>query len=474
MTDPTEPGRHEPVDTTADLADRAWLRTQLDPVVGAVPGDGWSAIAQRVDGAEAPSQRRRGRALRLAAAVVALIALAGAIALTVRDPSDDSTKVQTATPPPATASAETGWYAPVDLPSGWEVLQVLATPGGKTCELWGATWTQEGTAAVGVTFDTCAFPQNEKTRDPHWETTRLDGGILGTGPSMKPQYSNPTETRSEIRWDDDDGGYLVQASGVTPEQVVDIANALIADPDRDDLPVAGLELLERWENPEVANTPNVIVLLQAPSGKQADLRLSLPGHGRAPDGSLLVTPVEVSGQPLDVVRFDEPGPGSWSFRGLPGALAGRRRRARSPRPLRAGSGRLDHRRRPPGPDRRAPAPDHGGVAFLPCQLEGGHRGAERSGDAGRGGFRAPGRPDHQHDDHHVGHRGDDDHVDPRADPRGRPRFRRVGPWGVHAARRDVRALHADRGPRHPPRAGIGRDPGRVAGRRHAHHAQRDR
>ena len=119
------------IDDHDDSADARWFRTAVAPVVDAEPvTDAWDDIRGRATGeaptivrlepAASPARGPRRRMALVAAAVIAVAGIGGAVAVT-RDGGDGPAETVVATP---TDEEATGWYIPQDLPDGWALESV--------------------------------------------------------------------------------------------------------------------------------------------------------------------------------------------------------------------------------------------------------------------------------------------------------------------------------------------------------------
>lgn len=257
-------------------------RHDLDP-------DAWDAIAGRTQLGSTPhlaevgvrpSRRAQGRrtSVLAAAAVVGVIAGVGAAtAIAQHDAGDDSTRVDTAAP----VDEPTGWYVPVGLPDGWRVLQVTSTRMDDACPCRTAVWANADRSQVVIASRSDAPTMDGQALDVGTEDLAefdLGQGVTATrtGP-MQP--TNPVDASDDylVEWKVDGQQTSFSTLGLEVDDAEPIARALFADPVTDRIPVAGLTLVDQWnEDGEVGKAVDVDVMMQAPSGNPIDYSLQAP------------------------------------------------------------------------------------------------------------------------------------------------------------------------------------------------------
>lgn len=282
MSDPTAPD---------DAADRAWFRSQVDPVLDAEPvPDAWASIAARTLGdvpAPVPARSTSARWLAIAAVLALLAGLAVVVAATR---SDDTTSL-TADEPDAT-----GWYIPSSLPEGWKLRTAWVTKRPTSCGHNGRQWM--GTPVNGVT------PRLELTYTrcaSELPAGGQPGPALGHGVDETVLESLDSKPAShQLSWIDDGGWSLFAAGGLTQDDLIAAAEAIVANPSSVAAPLPGLEMSGASFGNGPLPGPTVAVSLETPSGQIASYRLAVPGGG--PPGTPFTeeAPVDVAGQPLPV------------------------------------------------------------------------------------------------------------------------------------------------------------------------------
>jgi hypothetical protein len=297
MSEPTGPN---------DATDRAWFRTQVEPVVRAEPiPDAWAKISARADGAPAPAPVGRPAAVRwlVAAAVIAL--LAGVAVVIAATRGDDATSLAANQP-----ADPTGWYIPQGLPQGWTLVTAWVVDDPTLCTKLERSWSETRMVDPGrtltLTYDACGTTQPG--------AAPVDPSILGDGVELAAADEIRSKPGSaELRWQTDEGAWKLRLSGLTtPEerraQLEEAARQVIDNPLDAHAPLPDLTDTGYRYIPGTGTGPTVNVQLRAPStrtspnaGNLLTYRLTAPGAGPARDPFSVTEPVDpadVPGQAL--------------------------------------------------------------------------------------------------------------------------------------------------------------------------------
>jgi hypothetical protein len=288
-----------PTDPTAASQVRH-LRRTMDAVVDRATAspDGWAELRTRVLGGDstpplAVVPSRRGTRPLLVAAALVVVAAIGAALVVVQQRRDEG-RVRTTEAP---AGSPGGWYIPRDLPKGWKPLSVSGGPETIPCPCRSAIW-REPDGAGWVWFRTEQQPEGLPSNDGGEGDDAGDPTVnLGRGVEARFLEGNLADADWALSWDDEGQTASVKASGVSRDDAVAIASALVADPGRRDLP-SGNVTLDRSDD----------------TSSSEDLHeASVTVEYRRPDGGSITYALESSN------RFHEFSPHEdWKSASLPG------------------------------------------------------------------------------------------------------------------------------------------------------------
>ncbi len=290
MTDPTAPD---------GAADHDWFRSHVGPVLDAEPvTDAWAVIEARAHGDVPDPASLQGQRRWLAIAAV-LALLAGLAVIVAATKPDDATSVT------ANAPDATGWYIPANLPEGWTLRTAWVTKRPTACGYTGRRW--EGPSTNGsmprleLTYTRCG---SDVTREGE------PGPALGHGVDKTVIGSlGPGSPTTQLGWQQDGDWMLIASGGLTQDDLVEAAKAIVANPASVAPPLGGFVFAGASRSNGALPGPAVAVSLETPSGQIASYRLARPGGGPPSTPFTKDEPVTVEGQPLPVelrtVRFDD-------------------------------------------------------------------------------------------------------------------------------------------------------------------------
>lgn len=283
MTDPTAPD---------EAGRRAWFQAQVAPIVDAEPvPDAWDAIEARVQGGvPAPVSIGRPRGRWLAAAAV-IVVLAGLVVVGATRRSHTSTSV-TADQQPAT-----GFYVPTGLPEGWHLRTAWVSSPLSGCKessrSWQAADEEPTPPRLELTYLPCGAPDVAADTRP--------GPALGSAVDSSGivELDDAPDARL-ITWEDDGAWSLRSEGGLSEDELIAAASAIVADPASAAGPIPGMQISSTNLANGVAAGPTVSVSMTTPDGALATIHLAAPGKGAAPNPLTVDVRKQVTGQPLPV------------------------------------------------------------------------------------------------------------------------------------------------------------------------------
>jgi hypothetical protein len=258
-----------------DPDDRAWFRSHVDRILEVDPvDDAWASIESRAAReptviASAPSRPAR----RWFAAAAVIVLLAGLAVVVALGRGGDEGSVVTGAP------GATGWYVPVGLPEGWQLIGATIVP-GSPCDASSQRWKATPDAAAGdgsrpaieLSYRSCA-PMPD------------DAGAPGPsiGPRSAPSFVAAVEaepSQQVVRWEDH-GLWELTGEGITGGRLLDAAQAIAADPTATEPPLPELASTSagasRYDDP--TGPPSVTLDIRSPSGASIHYLLVESGHG---------------------------------------------------------------------------------------------------------------------------------------------------------------------------------------------------
>lgn len=267
MSDPVDP---------AQTSDRAWFRSQVDPVVEAEPiTDAWAEIESRTAGEPTalPTSTANPSARRWLAVAAAVVLLAGSAVVLA------ATRGEDASPVTSGRQESTGWYVPTDLPDGWRLTSATVTK-GSPCDGASQRWktlpeaaASDGTRpALELAYSSC-----ESVLDP----SGTPGPPLGAGSHASVVGPSPEDPSFEVvRWEDD-GLWELTGEGVSRDRLLEAAQAIAAHPGSEDPPLPGFGATGAGANQDADpnGAPSVVLALTSPSGAEVEYQLVVTGEG---------------------------------------------------------------------------------------------------------------------------------------------------------------------------------------------------
>jgi hypothetical protein len=272
----------------------------------AASADDWEQIRTRVLAGDAPIavDLRRRRAGWLAAAAVLLVAAAIGAALVAAQRSSDPGRVHTTQLPQGSAG---GWYIPEGLPQGWKPLRVTSDVETQPCLCRSAIWREVG-GDGWVQFRTSAFPEGATVEQPDPEDLTIDlGGGFRGGLIERTGVEAAQAGDWDLGWSDQHHYGGVAGSGISSDRAAAIGRALVADPERLDIPVDGARY--ELESDEVSTKDRVNASIQVemrrPDGGTAIYSLRAPGTYRSESPEADWNRIDLPGQDLPVETWVE-------------------------------------------------------------------------------------------------------------------------------------------------------------------------
>ena len=294
----------------------AHLRRALD---AAAPADtqvdaGLADLRLRVDRGAAPApigldeRRHRRTATRWLAIAAAIVLVLGVAAVALR--SGDRGSHVIAENPPRSA---TGWYIPKGLSGDWKLRSVQVDPmdtGGvvPTCPCLVRLWIDDASrSSIGLDQ---FVPTSSGLTDllptvaagHRIAEVDLGGGITGTGGTHVP----PPDDDSFVVWQHDGRASVVTGNGLTADQLITAARAVVGSRHSDEAPLPGYHLVERQDVPNALRTFHVLhlTLKNARTGALVTYALSPPYFD--PVGMRKVpTVVNLPGTPGPLLRVED-------------------------------------------------------------------------------------------------------------------------------------------------------------------------
>lgn len=308
--------RSENREDPTDAADARWFRATVAPVVDTkrVP-DAWDDIRARATGeaptdvrlapaADRPTPTPRRRMALVAAAVMAVAGLGGAVAVTRG--SDDGTDETVVAAPPDGNSEATGWYIPEDVPPGWKLESVETDwlDWGETesvsCPCDTTSWISGDDAIVLYKF-VGELPGGRGAADDAETPVQLGDGVTG--------HLHEQGPITGVQWEFDAHVWSLSARGLTSDQVVEAATAIFADPSLGTSPLDGFTALAdvTVSADPVAYHSVLVTFVNEGSGRRASYGL-IP-EGLDPGSTFLLSsatrsPAVFEPQDLPLLQFD--------------------------------------------------------------------------------------------------------------------------------------------------------------------------
>lgn len=168
-------------------------------------------------------------------------------------------------PSPAANGPATGLYIADPLPAGWRVASVSAVPeGGSLCPCRKSTWTDRSGRVLEL-YRHVLLAGDPIASQEHVNVD-LGAGVLGA----------VSDNRDQMVWVADGTVNFLTAEGITDDELVQSAKAVVAEPDAEQPPAPGLTLLDRVIDERTgAGIPGDGLEVSA----EVDLQLVAPGGG---------------------------------------------------------------------------------------------------------------------------------------------------------------------------------------------------